>query len=261
MVVEGNEWSVIRGGIFGPSFQTQLFRIQEEEIIDDVVYHSVYSTRDTTGLNWLDTGDRLREDSTGKVFIRNGDQDELLYDFSLELNDTIVLNYSNFDCKLFVYSIDTVVLFNGEERKQINFNTDFYVGYTGIFWIEGIGSSFGPFFRRYCTTDVDTNLSCFSNSDGELYSRFDCFIETSVSNVLPSDVKVFPKPFKNELHVNSRETIIQSYRIFDLHGKLVKEGDNVNDAIDMSSLQTGAFILLLEAADGNVYSDKLVKLD
>ena len=260
MVVEGNEWSVRDFGLFSPTVQTRLFRIQEEETFNDIVYRTVYATSDTTGMNWRKV-DLLREDSLGRVYTPDGDGEQLLYDFSLEVNDTIRINspYS-FGCPLYVQSIDTIELFNGEKRKKFNFGDPYGFNYS---WIEGIGASHGPLFNLYCALDISTFTACFSNSEEMLFSAFDddCFIETSVSNVLPSDVNVFPKPFSDELHITSSVTNIQSYKIFDLHGRLVKEGNNAYDVIDMSSISTGAFIILLEARDGNVYSDKLIKLD
>ena len=153
------------------------------------------------------------------------------------------------------------MLNNGEERKSLFLKNDNGWKCT---WIEGIGSTFGPTFSEFCRVDFGEALLCFSVEDELLYpvSQDACFQEiTSVQNFLPSDVKIYPNPFNQNLQIEFTETIVESYKIFDLLGQRILEGNVVNGLIDVSSVPVGTFVILLEAADGNVYSDKLVKLD
>ena len=68
MLEAGNEWSVRDIGFFDNVVQTFLFRIQGEEVLDDVVYKVLYTTSDTTEMNWRKAA-LLREDSLGLSLI------------------------------------------------------------------------------------------------------------------------------------------------------------------------------------------------
>ena len=263
MTAEGNQWGVYEPPTFSPNSSTRLFRIEGDTLMGDFLYKTIYTTRDTSGSNWNRSNNFIREDSTGKVFLKVGGDDEfLLYDFSLEVNDTIPFNLGFNDvCELVVYSIDTILLSNGEERRKLNLGNQFFGENSGDFWIEGIGSSRGPLFNMYCYTDQNFILLCYQENDEILYSsKFgECFI-TQTSNLLPSDIKIFPNPFNETLNINHGVTKLESFKIIDLMSRVVFESAFESQSYQLNSLAEGTYIILLKDTSGNVYSDKLIKM-
>lgn len=76
------------------------------------------------------------------------DTEIIAYDFNLEVGDTFIRAdpRRKSKCPMVLRSIDSVMLDNGEYRKRYNFKDSCYGQYT--YWIEGIGSSRGPFDFR-----------------------------------------------------------------------------------------------------------------
>lgn len=263
MLKEGNQWNVLQTSLFGPDKSTTLFKVYGDTLINDVSYSKLFTSRDTFGVNWALHNEFLREDTTGKVFMNWGGDDEILVlDFGLQVGEIFIANgYS--ECNLEVTEIDTVLLNSGEERKRLFLRrNEFGFEYT---WIEGIGNTFGPTFNDYCLLDVSEFLLCFSEGDEIQFpeSPTVCFDEftTSVQNLLPTDLKIFPNPINQVLNIEFSETLIESYTLVDLLGQEIIKGTLTGGLIDVSKIPTGTFIILLQARDGSVYSEKLIKVD
>jgi hypothetical protein len=76
-------------------------------------------------------------------------------------------------------------------------------------------------------------------------------------------VKLFPNPAQKELEIESESTIVEAI-VYDLNGKSVLTAMNDQHArgtllIDISSLKTGAYIIQLKDAAGNVQRERFVK--
>lgn len=264
MVKEGNRWNVVIQSFFGPNTRTQLYRIGQDTLLDDITYHTIFATGDTTNLNWQLSDKFIREDSTQKIFLKDGNAEEtLLYDFGVEVNDTIPFKLGFEDtCLLYVVSIDTVTFYNGAERKRINLGSSAFGDNSGYYWIEGVGSNLGPLFNMYCYFDVEGFLSCFYENDMLQLSNnysIDCFINPT-SNVLPSDIEIYPNPFSDVLNIQFEDTPIVSFQLYDIYGRLIMDHQNANQNIDTSRLNSGTYMIALHTKDGRVYSEKLVKL-
>lgn len=261
MVKEGNQWSLFSPAQFTPEESTTLIRVSGDTLINNETYSTFISTNDTLGDAWQALNVFMRQDTTGKVFIKvsNGEE-KLVLDFGLEVGDFFdIESYSN-ECNLQVMEVDTVTLNNGERRKRLQLEEE--VNNFRYTWIEGIGSAFGPFFRDYCLLDINTILICFSEQDELLYPdnpEF-CFrATTSVSNTLPSDISIYPNPISDLLYVKHGSTQLQSISIINLYGVMVYQSP-YTESLDVSQLANGTYTVLLEDTKGNVYSDKIVKM-
>jgi hypothetical protein len=107
-------------------------------------------------------------------------EEQLLYDFSLEVGDTVPLTYPNYLYPdLIVSQIDTVVM-EGVTRKRFTYwnppdpaNLDFYV-------YEGIGADWGP-IEIYRLGENPYYLRCFHQNDTLRYidpQDTSCILET-----------------------------------------------------------------------------------
>jgi hypothetical protein len=72
---------------------------------------------------------------------------------------------------------------------------------------------------------------------------------------------IFPNPARDKVRISS-DTDLQSARLFDLSGKLQKEirihGGN-SEVLDLSGMNKGLYILLIQNSYGKSYSTKLIK--
>ena len=75
-----------------------------------------------------------------------------------------------------------------------------------------------------------------------------------------SEFSVFPVPAKNILTIKSNLNLtFENAQVFDLNGKKVLESRIENETINVQSLTTGTYILLLNDSNGKPYSQKILK--
>lgn len=155
----------------------------------------------------------------------NKEKEFLLYDFSLEIGDTLWEGNNNIFGKLIVEDIDTIQIENTLRKK-------FYFNYFWVEWIEGIGSLRGLLFAA---SDIPTgssypnnSLICFLQNNQVLYHEehfIDCFpttvsVETKQINI---NIQVSPNP-TNKIIIRFEwgNDKIETIDIFDLKGSLIK---------------------------------------
>lgn len=182
LVRENKLWSNTEiGSEVGSECKSYWIKFQEDTLINNTTYKKILRSDDYNHENWYADG-FIREDSTQKVYTYHPEVNEefLLYDFSLEKNDTFFYT-SPYD----YWIVDSVVyepFGNSEDTvKQIHIGD--------AIWIEGIGSNQG-IFELFVPTGAYTNLVCYFENDELVYHnpKFDkCF---------PSDIhsqSIFPK--------------------------------------------------------------------
>lgn len=131
----------------------------------------------------------IRKDTLGKVYIRflvpfpnpwtvNNyaefieNEDNLLYDFNLNVGDTVA--WKTGFAKV-VNTIDSITLENGEVRKRIVFYRESQWEYNTDIWIEGIGSTkglLGSYFISPIAPGPFVNLTCSYNEMEDLQYDF-----------------------------------------------------------------------------------------
>lgn len=220
----------------------------------------------------------LRYDSA-KVFIKPTNdcsvKDYLMYDFGLNIGDSVYCGYELFfsqggldTTKFWVESIDSV---NGKKRLKLKyFLSSWDETYTHtIFWIEDFGADLHPFHalfpltNQYCECDFDT-LCQYKFLD--LPDSNKCFCDTtlyrtSIDDIAQSKIETFPNPVENTWTINIAQNA--SLNLFSLDGQIVLEKDIFQGAnsIDMNELQQGVYLYQVfeENALGIIYSGKLIK--
>ena len=71
---------------------------------------------------------------------------------------------------------------------------------------------------------------------------------------------IFPNPAKNILNIKSNNSIsMTDAQIYDLAGKLIQSSIIANDAINVESLSSGTYLLILKDSNGIKYSRKFLK--
>ena len=172
IVEDGKQWNVLFSYPWSPPEPqhkyTDIYKIEGDTLLDGVSYKVMYTTRNENLTGWNLWG-FLRETEDGQVFSRrpSTSDEQLLYDFSKEVGDTICMCDFGYDECCMVVIEKGEILVNGEPRQQIVLEYPFGSGVEEV-WIEGIGSLFGIIDSgSLFLTGGSTNLLCYYE-DGDL---------------------------------------------------------------------------------------------
>jgi hypothetical protein len=197
------------------------------------------------------------------LFVPAGDTiSNLIYDFSVDVGDSIVIDVIDSQCTFLVTSIDSIVITN-DSRKLISL-----MGMDCLKeqWIEGIGSTFGFFatwFQRYWEF-YDYALTCYFENNIQIYPERVtgcnlCDILTNTNGIQTRhSITINPNPLLKEsriLYPNEIQPI--RINVYTIEGRLVYSKDiidNQNISINRDMFDSG--ILILELIDSKYYSFK-----
>lgn len=166
---------------------TQILHLSDVSNTGDQ-YLDVLMTMDTANQEWEIIG-QIREDtSTRKVYFRTSenDTDGIIYDFSLEPGDTILVDNHWWSWDIDTMMCDSVdfVNINGEQKKRIflyRLDSPYYPCET---WIEGIGSNLGLLYsgsRSVPSAGGSIDLLCCSQNGNSLWMNSnypECYYDT-----------------------------------------------------------------------------------
>ena len=206
-----NQWNVLlhtsRQGmpIYDP--HTMIYQLEEDTIINQQVYTKLtcsYSDQ-STAISWYEAALRFTEDK--KVYIYYDDTEYLLYDFDVQIGDTLQIfagiDYYNFHNTYphIVTAVDT--LENGRLQVQLDVVVrDEYANQEEVFqkiWIEGVGSIDGIIHNNsiICVGGNGVRVLLCAYSDGDCvyttdnpkYTPYGCvYNEGDVINTVTSVV-------------------------------------------------------------------------
>ncbi|MCC7027977.1 MAG: T9SS type A sorting domain-containing protein [Saprospiraceae bacterium] len=240
--------------------------------IDYYLNSSTYSTFIDPTISGRNNEVCLREDtSTRKVYRIIDGEDHLLYDFSLQVGDSILLDNGKY---YKVSSITNINVIGGTRRR---FNLIHYTGNVAGYseaWIEGVGSYKHPLAPFYALgSDPEYRISCSAQNGINIYnwgiergtSSSNCSMLLNQNNLndLEQDLTFSPNPFKTELlittTVNFESTTL---KLFNSFGQLVKEINNINGQkiiIKRENLKSGIYLCQL-IQNGKLISIKKIMI-
>lgn len=213
--------------------------VQCDTIINSLLYYKVLYC-DINGNNTSYIG-AMREDSISqKVFYIDKDslQERLVFDFSLQVNDTFNYSYSTWTATLQVDSVKTEFLY-GQNRKVIYFDSLSPI-------IEGVGSQRWGLFDRPLASSGFFATNKLINT----YAVSDPCYPASIVQTDKQDISlsVYPNPVQSELHIalpslSSSQVYFQVVNIF---GQIVSKGVlNNSNVLHVDTYQKGMYVLHL----------------
>ncbi len=175
----------------------------------------------------------IRQGANKKVYTYNtfSNQDELLYDFNLQVGDTIpfaVNHPTGFGDTLTISRIDSI--FDGTNYRKHFFITAHQSGFTDSNYtsiIEGIGSTYGLFYIIDPPFEYTGTLKCFIQNDSTKYtdgSLNACDLITNVNEHSQQgfSINIFPNPFNYSTTIKvSDEFFNAELNIFNAIGEVV----------------------------------------
>ncbi len=189
--------------------------------------------------------------------------DTLLYDFDLQVGDTLPLTIINSDTAITVTAITNFQVGN-ETRSIFDLSTNLGVSEK---LIEGIGHNKGFLGHMQPFEFFESDLICYSRNDTTYYDNGVDVCDLNVGlNEFQSkiEVDVYPNPTSDFVTITSAHMgEIQSFEIVDLLGAkcaiMVDFSSNEKAVVNLESLASGNYILQLYQRNGEVYRLKIVK--
>ena len=255
--------------------------------INDVYYtngdttYNGYQYKILNGYHYISRTFWLREDVSEKhifLFYDNGKSriEVLLYDFSLQIGDTILLSnpITPFPSNGGFYKLDSIVSQNLLDNKSHKF---FYLSPTASnqssdelpVWIEGIGGLTlinGP----GGTPDINRvgKISCYFNDGFLSYSQLDsldrCTVKyvTGLKEIQRHSNSIYPTIFESILRLEDvsevSEVVIYSLRGEEVYRRNLNHQSYEN--LELSHLEKGFYVIRLYDNNLPVVSKKIVKL-
>lgn len=277
---EGSEWN--NAEIQGATYYANRIACIGDTIIDSMQYSKLYQTWSTvyyqtgtcefeyssgpTPLNEYRGAIRTDEHHKVHYVFPEEDTSRLIYDFSANVGDSILID--GIDSKYFAHVIDVdTILLNEEHRKRITLK-----GMHGFpdEWIAGIGSTYGLFatFMRPWEK-YDTELTCYQEFGIRLYPNITACDRCNI--VTGQEVKsknlcvsIYPNPVTQNCIISwPKEVNARTMNIYDLSGKIlltmnVRGIDNL--LLNSKELTKGIFMVELIAEDGGSFKQRFLVL-
>lgn len=204
--------------------------------------------------------------SAGKqIFVRNaGDPNEsLLYDFNLQVGDTLPITYNNWLTDITVTAIDSISIPPGYRKKfTLSNNTHAEYLIEGIGHAKGLLEPMGPIF------DCGYQLDCYSIHDTAYFPAAGptCEIPVGIRSYDKAVlVSVFPNPFSARAVIHADVALHNAQlNIYNQYGQSVRiitavSGETVE--IARESLSSGIYFFEIILPDRSPIIGKLVIAD
>lgn len=203
----------------------------------------------------------LRQDTTTKeIFYRINNTDELLYDFDIQLGDTLTqMPYLRGE-ETYVSMIDSVWT-NNQYRKRFWLSTVWGMQQNHVALIEGIGSTYGllssltePFEDTYvlkCAEDNGTNV--YQNPN------YTCDVPNGITELSSLSFEISPNPSDGIFYIQGAEKL-SGIDVTDMTGRkiLSLRGPDVTGKIDLSKNSIGIYLIRAEDREGRTAMSKLM---
>lgn len=223
-------WTIASIGM-GNYFENKTYSTLNDTIINSKNYKAIYQSNDSL-FNIYDSEYfcSYRTDNQKWYFVPKGQNDEyLLYDFNLEVNDTVLINnpWAIGETELIAVEIDSIKL-NEVYHKRIAIMYKHLPSsnpYILEHWIEGFGCTNGLFYSGFTFMDIGYQLLCYHENNVLIYlnspNNFCGYITTGLSqNAVNKKINIYPNPACDVLYIENNIEI-NRVDIFDISGKKI----------------------------------------
>jgi hypothetical protein len=262
------------------SVDMKKYFVNGDSIFNSKTYKKYYLTSDSTFApsSWKFAG-LVRQDSVQRRIYGkwiNSPTEHLLYDFNLNPSDTIrmyPMDFAFYPPTPFILKIlsKDSVLISGSYRTRLKANGYNHSGWGIEYWIEGIGSSWGPLNPGLADCGVadgcSPHLLCQKQNGALVYmdSYYNsCFLNTCYTGIdehrKNSFSLVFPNPNSGSFNVQVENSSNNSIEIYNLLGEQIRAEflGNHSNHMDLSSQPKGIYFYRVLSDNKLIGSGKLV---
>lgn len=259
-------WKVVNAITSYPEIKTLLeYQLEKDTLINSITYHKI-----TNNAGYI----RLLDD---KVYYRqeSNSEDFLLYDFGLNVNDTVYCGFNLNDVngldstKFWVVQVDSVILEDGKHKRLTMNYSPIMETPSSIFsmdWIEGIGSTVHPFYSAFLSVAPGSKneLLCFHLGSTKIFqnsSYSDCSLTSSINDVQKEcDIQIYPNPCIDYVVVKGIEkgTILN---IFNLQGQIILSYRIKSPELHISTCNwtSGVYFVQVMRNSNSIFNQKITK--
>lgn len=210
---------------------------------------------------WEESGIYYRE-HFGRIFFKYKDSDEQLsYNFSAEVGDTLFPKYDK-NTAFVVTNVENISTLDGISRRKLSLDKICAFMKFPITWIEGIGETKkSDGLELGCIIfDPEPQFNCFTTNNKLVYSNSFCY--TSVKDVnRQSSISLIPNPVIDQLQIMGNTASIASLQISDLSGRILKNKVLHDDTtINVETIPLGIYFCKILFLDGQVQVLKFIKI-
>ncbi len=219
--------------------------------INSTTYKTIYETKDSIFDNLTsEYYCAFREFEQKWYFVPKGQTAEfLMYDFSLNINDTVVINNPWFgeEIELIAFDIEIISLNEVNYKKLSIGYYDSPSGEPYILeeWIEGIGSTNGLFYSGLTIMDLGFQLLCYHENEELIYINSPdntCgYIKITGLNQInvSKEIVLYPNPAKEIINIENNGGI-ESINIISITGKIL-DIININTTDNLLTLNINLY--------------------
>jgi hypothetical protein len=272
-------WRETFNGSYTSSCSDYQYIITGDTIIDSLIYHKIQKSGVEyyvdqwgwcTGIieyyfNYYEGA--YRNDSVNKkVYFHKNSVDTLLYDFNLNVGDTLPTTYTNWGPDNYIETIDSILI-GSNFHKRFGIASFYEPGYVYVHLIEGIGSTFGLLGIIQVPFEFGSGLLCFIQDGLTLYpdTNYICDLITDLGPELSNyfSIQINPNPFSKyaKISINGQidNTEFRLYNIFGIEAYILQ---NISDGaiIDGSNFPVGVYIFKIIRNNTTLQMGKVVKL-
>ncbi|MFZ5552415.1 MAG: T9SS type A sorting domain-containing protein [Bacteroidota bacterium] len=190
----------------------------------------------------------LREDtSQRKVFIWDNNTEYVLWDFSLNVGDTLYAGY-HYPIDFVVDSVGLYPLSNGNLRRAIYLDS-----FGDPFCVEEVGGFFTMFFPQY----GPVWLNCVKNNGEKIWGG-SCYNFLSIDEIEKPGINYYIN--ENNYLIVSGSEIISRIGLFNAQGSQIFSSviNNINTSVNLQQISNGLYILQFTLTDGSLLSFKVI---
>nr|MDA3853091.1 T9SS type A sorting domain-containing protein [Bacteroidales bacterium] len=248
-IEEDKTWTSITHNIWDDSYSRNDISITADKMVDNPYAMVFYSK--------LDDKSYYIKEANGTVYQHEGDHNYLIYDFTLNVGDTVTVgNPQEMPLHL---TVDSVLYRTYEDsilRKTL------YLSGAGLMtWIEGIGEINSPlgYWQPSPTNGCITSLACCAIDGKTAYinpAYPNCGIHLGFASTLSQQFSIYPNPASRGLSIIGDISADRRYQIITSIGQTVQSGILTQD-IDFN-LPNGIYLFVVKEDNTVLGLEKLI---
>lgn len=255
--------------------QEFVYYINGDSTVNDISYKKVYKHGELSqywfgpppnqGCDDFFTFDNfhtLVRQEESKIYIKNySEPDTLLYDFALDIGDTLPITYIQNGNSYIISEVDSLQI--GDSYRKVFY----FVNNASDFLIEGVGHYGGFLEPMGVVLECGYFLNCYALNDTTYFPEFGSPCDLTVDIIKNQEneiINVFPNPTSEFLIIEYNSIInIDNVVAYDINGSMTKLKPSIENQnilkLDMTGLRNGLYVIQINCTNRSSKRLKIIK--